>query len=204
MKIYASLPLKHISDLKKYVDGLFYKEEDLTTGVISRLDHCELDRWLEVSTEELIVRLPCSPSLVFIERLRLAPQLMKKDFRVAGVWKGGRSLKIAIMNVCHEIAYHLKARYRSKPSPENTANIIYYGFRNLDELRSNPPKALIITELPVLATFGINISERERRPKVLESHTSRDYNEKFTDREIELMIGNLKNIREATLWHTTR
>ena len=72
--------------------------------------------------------------------------------------------------------------------------IIYDGFKNLDELRTNPPDVLI-TSIPfTAAAMGIALKDRERRPKNLVSYQA---TMSLSDACLRLAIKNIQAIREA-------
>lgn len=83
-------------------------------------------------------------------------------------------------------------------TPEASNRYHYYGFCNLDELRRFPVRSLS-TSVPITAAMiGIDIRDRERRPKNLPKFS---YDLKLNNAQIDLAISNIQAIKEAMSSH---
>lgn len=115
---------------------------------------------------------------------------------VVAIWEGGQARLLALKSSNCDIAYHHMIRRGRRFTKEQGKDMIFLGFRNLDELRRVKPK-MLITSIPIRASYyGIDLAERERRPKGglpldVENIT-------LTKKQLELAIKNIKAIKEAS------
>jgi hypothetical protein len=75
----------------------------------------------------------------------------------------------------------------------DSVNYHYLGFRNLDELRTNPPRS-ITTDMPLrAAVHGISLELRERRPSLPPFEE-----DKISDSQLEQTVANIALLRKAS------
>ncbi|MBT9169141.1 MAG: hypothetical protein DDT19_02495 [Syntrophomonadaceae bacterium] len=145
MKLISTLPERHIAILKPLVDGLYKYEASGNYTISLAPDY--------------------TPSFILTTSYSLIAIHAKTDIKPIGLWKGGKANLLAYRNLGALIAYHHKIRRGRAFSSELNPDMILLGFRSLDELRRIKP-FMLITSLPIRAAYyGINLMERERRPK---------------------------------------
>lgn len=197
MKLYATLPIPQYKELKNYVDGTFYEEK--------RPREIEGVCCVKAVSTKPSYCLPCD--YIFTHSTSVITNLLKVNFlegHIVGIWNGGKTHKAVLQELCSEIAYSVRSRWHSKFSLDTLRRVFYFGFRNLDELRTKPPKALVTWEALTLAQLGIEVEDRERRPKGLKGDSFPDVRKALPDRQLNLLIKNLNAIRGAGEWTTTQ
>lgn len=119
----------------------------------------------------------CARMVVWVGEKRHLKMLSKTNDVVAIPWQRPRSVYI---------------------QPEDSHQYHYYGFCNLDELRRFPVRSLS-TSVPITsALVGIDLRDRERRPKNLPAFS---YDIKLSPSQIDLAVHNIQLIREAMTSH---
>lgn len=139
--------------------------------------------------------------------MELKDYILRNDLniKVVGSWQGFLKDLITLKTICNEVAmprdrqrhryvYNMKTEVEAQSSKLPSQSFHYFGFTNLDELRLRPPKSLD-TGMPIKAAMeGIDLSIRERRPKV----RPLDFTVKLSKPVLDLAIKNTKLIKEAS------
>lgn len=114
--------------------------------------------------------------------------------KLVGCWRGGKKDMEILSELCDIVAlpYDGFREKALKLKPSNSFH--FFGFKNLDEVRRHPPRSLD-TSVPIRAALlGIDLKNRERRPKNLPLF---DLKLKLTKEQIELALRNIRSIKEA-------
>ena len=148
MKIALRVPQKLQLELSKYSDTLLLEDNTIDLGSINYY-LAPWEKGQPRKTEYLIHK------------------AIEDHIYVIGMWEGFKRDLVYLETQCSLVAlpwYRPRTLYLN--TPEDSKEYIYYGFRSLDELRRFPPKVLI-TDMPVRAAInGIDLTSRERRPKL--------------------------------------
>jgi len=105
-----------------------------------------------------------------------------------------------LQEICDVVALPWrKHRIRFMTYPECT-DFHYFGFKTLDEIRRFPPRS-IDTSIPLkAAVFGIDLTKRERRPRM----DLLEYDATLTKKQIDKTIENIYLLKEAAKSQTQR
>jgi len=110
------------------------------------------------------------------------------------VWVQGKT-RLKVLEACFpNVALHWNSLRTLLLTPQTSKKYYFFEFKNLDELRRLPPKALI-TAIPFQAAIlGIDLEERERRPKKLYPIS---WDTSLTASQLELAFHNIRIIGEV-------
>jgi len=114
------------------------------------------------------------------------------SYKVVGCWQGHRKEMFRLLDHCDEVALPFdRPRRVYLKNKEESGLFHYFGFRSLDELRILPPKSLD-TSMPIRAAlYGIDLQDRERRPKT----PLLDFTIKLTKEQVSQTIRNIFLVR---------
>lgn len=186
--IICMVPFMYLKDFNDVVDGYYYHYYELYAEVRKRI---KKPIWLDVDYDGLLLN-KFDPAFIVSKDLTV---LARTTIPTVGVWDGSYSKKFALERLATYLALDRKCRYLKKL--KDTSKYIYYGFKNLDELKTKPPYA-IITSTPLRAALsGILLSERERRPKAMVEFTTTT---SMTKAQIGLAKTNIILLKEAAGW----
>jgi hypothetical protein len=118
------------------------------------------------------------------------------NVKLVSCWRGTKYDLNLLQSISDVVALPYDS-LRSTPCSKwgcDSRNYHYFGFKNLDELRCYPPRSLD-TSAPIRAAMlGIDLSERERRPKNLPLFS---LYMKLTKEQVTLAKSNIKAIKKA-------
>lgn len=146
------------------------------------------------------------PNMNILNISRFKDKLADMDesglIQTIGLWRGERRHLLLLSQVTDLIALpHFEYRRLSYVSAHETSKYHLYGFCNIDELRRFPVRSLS-TAAPITAALqGIDLSQRERRPKYLPTFS---YSLKLNERQLELAVKNVEAVKEALNSHGGR
>lgn len=128
------------------------------------------------------------------EALSLIDGYVHRD-QIVLMWRGGGQTEHALtQQLASLIGYEPNERIRSRIKLAQKRSSFFYSFRNLDELRLASPSYLFSDEIFSISCMGINLSDRERKPKkiwpVEDNHT-------LTSSQYDLLKTNIKLVKEA-------
>ena len=128
------------------------------------------------------------------EALTLIDKGTHRD-QIVLMWRGGGQTEHALTKQLTDlVGYDPYQRIRSRIKLQDKRQGFYYGFRNLDELRLTSPLYLFSSEVFALSCMGINLLERERKPKKIWD-VEDDHN--LTSSQYDTLKTNIKLIKEA-------
>ena len=192
-------PLMYQSEFKEFCDFIVLDMSQDPSGMIIGDKPLWLD-YSNVTFEEMeehprdAIILPQSktePNRYIAECARYIPT---GNEEVIAIWGGDRSHLRMLNDIVGTVALPWWKHRNLVITPEEAYAYHAYEFSNLDELRRYPYRSLH-TSVPITAAYmGIDLTDRERRPKRLPPFT---YGMVLTEAQLELAYKNCQAIKEA-------
>lgn len=222
MKLILDLPYYLVDHLKDYSDG-----ENIIANFLCNESYASLfkkkgskERWLTYipgdhfdASPEALVELTykyqpkyiftpfsyaSSPNILAVERFKA--ELDKRNMNPFTVcrWAGAIWELQVLKHLSNIIGIPFQSFRDKALRGINSQEFHFFGYKYKDELNRLKPSSLT-TSVPIrAAALGINLRERQRRPKGLPEF---NFNQRLNYKEqLELTITNIKYIKEGTEW----
>lgn len=208
MKLILEIPIKHLKDFLPYCDGVYVRGANYSL-IESRLrDNPDfegksfwLGRWEPITIPLAgimcpthVILTPFTPFASYLaEFAKLRNYISLSDAKWVGVWSGGKG-QMSLLKQFADIVALPRNMFRSDVLSIDK-NYHLLGFKNLDEIRVHKAPSLS-TSVPIRAgIMGIDIHERERRPRVLPTF---DLEVKMSSTQIDIALKNIEHIKNAS------